>query len=72
MIERIFRAIRLDVNFTARHADDSSLDTESTLIVILVAMIASLGTFTGRRDHGLFIWARWPTASFWGGSCGRW
>ncbi len=48
MIERIFRAIRLDGVFYREAADDPSLDQESALLVILVAVISSLGTLTSQ------------------------
>ncbi len=49
MIERFFRAMRLDSAFYREAADDTSLDRESTLLVILVALIASLGELTGEN-----------------------
>ncbi len=55
MIERIFRAIRLDKNFYREVADDSTLDTESTVLVILVAIIASLGSLT-RTDGSWLVY----------------
>jgi hypothetical protein len=53
MIERFFRAMRLDNTFYREAADDTSLDRESTLLVILVALIASLGELTG--DNGTWL-----------------
>ncbi|MGA9398314.1 MAG: YIP1 family protein [Anaerolineaceae bacterium] len=53
MLERIFRAIRLDKVFYREVADDPSLDTESVLIVILVSVISSLGTLTGQEGSWL-------------------
>jgi hypothetical protein len=53
MIERFFRAMRLDSTFYREAADDTSLDRESTLLVILVALIASLGELTG--DNGTWL-----------------
>ena len=49
MIERFFRAMRLDSAFYREAADDTSLDRESTLLVILVALIASLGELAGEN-----------------------
>jgi hypothetical protein len=53
MIERFFRAMRLDSAFYREAADDTSLDRESTFLVILVALIASLGELTG--DNGTWL-----------------
>jgi len=53
MIERIFRAIRLDSVFYREAADDPTLDMESVLIVILVSVISSLGTLTGQEGSWL-------------------
>jgi hypothetical protein len=53
MIERFFRAIRLDRVFYREAAEDTSLDRESTLIVILVAVIASLGKLSGEGGSWL-------------------
>ncbi len=53
MIERFFRAMRLDSAFYREAADDTSLDRESTLLVILVALIASLGELTGENGTWL-------------------
>ena len=53
MIERFFRAMRLDSAFYREAAEDTSLDRESTLLVILVALIASFGEFTG--DNGTWL-----------------
>jgi hypothetical protein len=53
MIERFFRALRLDSLFYREAAEDTSLDRESTLIVILVAIIASLGELTGEGGSWL-------------------
>ncbi len=47
MIERFFRALRLDSLFYREAAGDNSLDRESTLIVIIVALFASLGELSG-------------------------
>ena len=47
MIERIFRALRLDSKLYREVAEDTTLGTESTVLVILVAVIASLGSLTG-------------------------
>jgi hypothetical protein len=41
MIERFLRALRLDSLFYREAAGDTSLDRESTLVVILVALITS-------------------------------
>jgi hypothetical protein len=53
MIERFFRAMRLDSAFYREAAEDTSLDRESTLLVILVALIASLGELPG--DNGTWL-----------------
>lgn len=53
MIERIFRAMRLDSAFYREAAEDTSLDRESTVLVILVALIASFGELTG--DNGTWL-----------------
>jgi hypothetical protein len=53
MIERFFRAMRLDSVFYREAAEDASLDRESTLLVILVALIASLGEVTGEGGSWL-------------------
>lgn len=53
MIERLFRAMRLDSSFYREAAEDTSLDRESTLLVILVALIASLGELTGESGTWL-------------------
>jgi hypothetical protein len=45
--------MRLDSTFYREAADDTSLDRESTLLVILVALIASLGELTG--DNGTWL-----------------
>lgn len=53
MIERFFRAMRLDSAFYREAADDTSLDRESTFLVILVALISSLGELTGENGTWL-------------------
>jgi hypothetical protein len=53
MIERLFRAMRLDSLFYREATEDSSLDRESTLLVILVAMIAGLGELGGESGTWL-------------------
>jgi hypothetical protein len=53
MIERFFRAMRLESPFYREASEDTSLDRESTLLVILVALIASLGELTG--EGGSFL-----------------
>jgi len=53
MIERFFRAMRLDSTFYREAAQDPSLDRESTFLVILVALIASLGGATGENGTWL-------------------
>ena len=53
MIERLFRAMRLDSLFYREASEDTSLDRESTLLVILVALIAGLGKLGG--DNGPWL-----------------
>jgi hypothetical protein len=53
MIERLFRAMRLEGLFYREVAEDASLDRESTLLVILVTLIASMGELTGKGGSWL-------------------
>jgi hypothetical protein len=53
MIERFFRALRLDSLFYREVAEDESLDRESTIFIILVAVIASVGELTGEGGSWL-------------------
>ncbi|MBN2257940.1 MAG: YIP1 family protein [Anaerolineaceae bacterium] len=53
MIERFLRALRLESLFYREAAEDQSLDRESTIVIILVALIASLGELTGKSGSWL-------------------
>jgi hypothetical protein len=75
MIERIFKSIRLDRAFYQEAANDPSLNIESTLTVIAVTLISSIGVLTsqggswlaylGTAANGLILgWLLWAVIAW--------
>jgi hypothetical protein len=82
MLNRIIRAIRLDRTLYREVADNPRYMTEAFLVVLLVALISSLGTLGGAAQDGngliayiaevinqlLFGWLLWAVVSYFVGS----
>jgi hypothetical protein len=47
MLNRVMRAVRLDVSFYNEAEADASLDTEALLVVIIVSVFAGIGSLLG-------------------------
>jgi Yip1 domain len=52
MLDRIFRAIRLDATVFKQVASDEKYNLEATAIAVLVALLAGLGQAVGARTAG--------------------
>jgi hypothetical protein len=83
MLNRIFRAVRLERTLYREVADHPNYMTEAFLIVLLVALISSIGTLIGAgQENGggfiayvaevinqlLFGWLLWAVVSYFVGS----
>jgi hypothetical protein len=83
MLNRIIRAVRLDRTLYREVADNPRYITEAFLVVLLVALISSLGTLGGaQQENGrgltayiaevvnqlLFGWLLWAVVSYFVGS----
>lgn len=75
MIDRILRAIRLDPTLYREVADDDQFNTEAIVIVVVVAVLSSLGTGFGARrfligfvaelaNSILLGWLLWAAVSY--------
>lgn len=76
LIDRMFRAARLDVNLYEEVERDTAATNQALLVVVLVAVAGGIGSLTTQGIGGLLfgivvsviVWAVWAFLTFWIGT----